>query len=421
MSIHKITMIKEDGSLRSSEEYNRLTSNGKKIFYYCTRYDDINGKRKQKRSRQFEKAKDCSDAEKEFLYKNDFSLAVGKKTGEILASDMTLDHLAARYFDSYIKDKGNKLHSLYKIQKRYYGIISPILGKTIITKINKYLYKEFKEQIDNMCYGSDSRKYKISYKNTIHGLVVSILNFGMQEYDLTTNTAILVGRFKKDNTWSEEEERDSISKDNLWDLDIFEHFINYVDDLMYKTLFVVLYYLGLRRGEALALRWVDALDIIATKELKIYKNLTQYVGKEKYVIGTPKTKSSRRKLDVPDIVIETLQLLYEDRVNMYGFNENWFVFGDESPIPKTTADANKDKYMQIADVQRITFHEIRHSFCSYLLTNSNSNINIYDVKEFLGHSSIDTTQRIYAHVLGKDKKKISTFFNDKLIERKNVM
>lgn len=420
MSIHKITMIKEDGTKRTKEEYDRLTCKGKKVYFFAIRFTDINGNRKLKKSKQFAKREETVEAEKEFLFKNDYSLSTGNKIGNLLVSDMTLDYLAEKYFESYVKEKGNKKHSLYKIKKRYSGLISPILGQLVVTKINKSVYKNFKEIIDEKSYGKSNRKYKLSYKNTIHGLVVSILNFAMHEYDLTSNIAINVGRFQKDNTWEEEEEREAISKENLWDLDVFNTFISVVDDSVYNTWFTLLYFLGLRRGESLALRWVDAINIIENKELKVYKNLIQNVGGEKYVIDSPKTKASKRTLDVPNIIIEKLEELYKDKKQMYNFSNDWFIFGDEEPIPKTTADRIKDNYMRLAEVQRITFHEMRHSFCSYLLTHSDGKINIYDVKRFLGHSSIETTQRIYTHVLGNDKKKISNFFNEKLIERKNV-
>jgi integrase len=69
---------------------------------------------------------------------------------------------------------------------------------------------------------------------------------------------------------------------------------------LYRAFFV-LAYSGLRIGEFCALEEKDILEI--TKQLRIIKNLDASNGVQKYVIDTPKTKSSIRTVDVTDRVI----------------------------------------------------------------------------------------------------------------------
>ena len=53
-----------------------------------------------------------------------------------------------------------------------------------------------------------------------------------------------------------------------------------------------------------------------------------------------------------------------------------------------------DKAREMANLKDVRLHDLRHSFASALVNNG---LNIYDVKELLGHSSVQTTQR-YAHL-----------------------
>jgi site-specific recombinase XerD len=53
-----------------------------------------------------------------------------------------------------------------------------------------------------------------------------------------------------------------------------------------------------------------------------------------------------------------------------------------------------DKARERAGLKDVRMHDLRHSFASALVNNG---LSIYDVKELLGHASINTTQR-YAHL-----------------------
>lgn len=70
------------------------------------------------------------------------------------------------------------------------------------------------------------------------------------------------------------------------------------------------------------------------------------------------------------------------------------------------------KIMQKSDLQKITFHDMRHIHASFLLSKLRNNANaILIVSKRLGHSNVIETLTTYAHTLSLDDKKIVHHFN----------
>ncbi len=51
--------------------------------------------------------------------------------------------------------------------------------------------------------------------------------------------------------------------------------------------------------------------------------------------------------------------------------------------------------MKLADIKDLHVHDLRRSFASLLV---NANVDIYQIKDLLGHSSVAVTQKSYAHL-----------------------
>jgi len=54
------------------------------------------------------------------------------------------------------------------------------------------------------------------------------------------------------------------------------------------------------------------------------------------------------------------------------------------------------RMIEVADVPRFRFHDIRHTYASLLLTQGES---LHYVKEQMGHASIQTTVDVYGHLV----------------------
>ena len=163
-------------------------------------------------------------------------------------------------------------------------------------------------------------------------------------------------------------------------------------------MFNTLFFTGLRKGEALALKFDDILN----NQLNINKSLTKEFFNGKRIEITPKTKGSIRKVFIDKKLKKELLNLKKHYYNLYGFfDNNFYVFGGVKPIATTTLERKKNTYCELANVKIIRIHDFRHSHATMLY---DKNVNIKIIQARLGHSSISTTLNTYVHI-DKEKEK----------------
>lgn len=173
----------------------------------------------------------------------------------------------------------------------------------------------------------------------------------------------------------------------------FNQFISVEDDLKYRTFFKTLYFCGLRKGEIRALNWND-IDF-KNNTLTINKGLSDNVNGKRYIISSPKTKSSNRILPLPKEVVNELRELKQYCIKFTNFKETWFIFGADLPLGDDAIRRRKIRNCKLANIKQIRIHDFRNS-CASLLINNGADITL--VAKFLGHSKIDETLNTYAHM-----------------------
>ncbi len=184
---------------------------------------------------------------------------------------------------------------------------------------------------------------------------------------------------------------------SYWTYPEFKKFIKKVDDPFYELLFSMLYYLGLRIGEALALSWSDiSSDLIRIRLASSNKTFSK--GR---VLVPTKSKSSVR--DYP--MLDVLKLLL-DKIDRKG--EFVFSIDGKHVIGETTVRRALLKYIRIAHVKKISLHGFRHSCASYLINNG---ADYMQVASWLGHSSPAITLSVYSHLFPSRKKEIAQMFD----------
>ena len=346
----------------------KWTKDGRSWYYLCY-YTNIYGERKQKESKKYLTKKDAKMAEAEFI-KNDKSDS----------SNYFFEELKELYLEEY-KTK-NKYETYLDTKNRIEKHITPICENIKVNGINIKHFEVLKKNIANL---------DIKTKNSIITYFKAILQFGVDNYDLDIPVLPKIKPIPKGVI--------PPKKYNVWNIEEFTKFINVVDNTMYKALFTLLYFTGLRIGEALALNWND----INTNVISISKSCNKR-GKK---ITTPKTSNSYREVDIPEIVINALKDLYNSNKKIYGFNNNFYIFGGISPISRTTLTRYKNKHIEIADVKKITIHEFRHSHVTLLRKLK------YDVKQIANRigDTETTVMNTYSHLFEEDKYVISQGLN----------
>ncbi|WP_320164311.1 tyrosine-type recombinase/integrase [uncultured Trichococcus sp.] len=184
------------------------------------------------------------------------------------------------------------------------------------------------------------------------------------------------------------------------------------NNLLWHTLFRLLAFSGMRKGEALALTWND-LDFM-NETVTINKTLTRGL-ENRLIIQTPKTASGKRSVALDPITLTMLNTWRKRQATDFlklGFNTmrgEQLIFANtknEFMCP-TKPDKVLEKIIQRNDLKRITVHGFRHTHCSILFE---AGASIKEVQDRLGHSDIKVTMNIYAHVTEKAKEKTAEKF-----------
>lgn len=165
------------------------------------------------------------------------------------------------------------------------------------------------------------------------------------------------------------------------------------------ALFTVALSLGLRRGEALGLRWQD-IDFDG-RTLRVCQALSR-IGHE-IVIAEPKTAGSRRILPLPDTLAASLKerrrAQLEDRM---AAGDKWtdsglvFTSREGASIDPRTVKRHLDRILIAAGLPHCRVHDLRH-FCASLLLAQGVPLKV--VSDILGHTQISITADLYTHVL----------------------
>jgi integrase len=166
----------------------------------------------------------------------------------------------------------------------------------------------------------------------------------------------------------------------------------------YAPLFALLVHTGLRRGEALALRWTDVdLD---RKTLRVRGTLARIDGD--LVVTDPKTAKSRRFVPISapaERILRDIRTAQAQQRLLAGpaWQATGYVFTTEFGEPCDPRNALRALYVAAAKagLAGVGLHTLRHTAASVMLTEG---VPLKVVSDLLGHSSIAITGDVYGHV-----------------------
>ncbi|WP_233135129.1 site-specific integrase [Terribacillus sp. 7520-G] len=210
----------------------------------------------------------------------------------------------------------------------------------------------------------------------------------------------------------EEEEVIFLEKEEL------AHFLNLAHSNgleMDYLIFTLLSYTGLRIGELLALKWGDFNEKQATIRVTktIYNRTNHFM---KYQLLTPKTKGSIRTIKIDEMIVSLLKKhrLKQNEIklkNRLVYQDNEFIFAREDGHPqlRKVVETRLKRLLKKAKIEKnITPHSFRHTHISLL---SEAGVGIKEIQQRLGHTDINTTMNIYAHMTANMEEKASQQFS----------
>lgn len=202
-------------------------------------------------------------------------------------------------------------------------------------------------------------------------------------------------------------------------------FLDHIRGDRLEALFVVALSLGLRVSELLAVGWDDVtLEPVAGKSptMNIHRGLKR-IRRVGLVIEGVKTRTSRRNIHLPAVTVAALQEhRIRQNIEKLRYPGSWpptplgvdLIFRtvdgtplDPSNVWKALSVATKHAGAEYLDEEHTEIkpgtglghwhpHELRHSAASLLLAQG---VPLKVVSDLLGHSGINVTANVYAHIL----------------------
>ncbi|WP_081468462.1 site-specific integrase [Desulfosporosinus orientis] len=183
-----------------------------------------------------------------------------------------------------------------------------------------------------------SEEVSPNYLDSIHSTGSMIFKYALSKTLIKTNPLEHFSMPKKKEVVSEEDEESEVFLEG----EELEEFLNVTIDFGLPNdllIFTTLAYSGLRIGELVALKWNDIDFVENTLRVnKTYYNPTNH--KSKFELLTPKTKGSKRIIDMDETVIKMFnehkrlqkQLIMKNR--LFYHDENFIFTGAEGyPLP----------------------------------------------------------------------------------------
>ena len=309
--------------------------------------------------------------------------------------DLSSDMLFADYLLEWLEiAKGRLAHATY-------GAYQGLLKSTIVPyfRKKKLTLRELEARHLQMFYSEMLRRVTPNTVIHYHAVIHSALKYAVKTDMLIQNVADKVDRPRKNSFQPVFLSADEMQK-------MFEALRGTKLEL---PVLVAAFY-GLRRSEALGLKW-DAIDFERnTITIKHIVTNAKIDGKCEIVCADrAKTKSSLRSLPLVSNIREKLLALREQQKenrrvcgNCYSKKYDGYVFVDAmgNIFNPRSVTANFSKLLEQNGLRHIRFHDLRHSCASLLLAND---VPLKQIQEWLGHSDIGTTANIYSHLDYKSK------------------
>lgn len=341
-------------------------------WYVAFYYRDWQGNNKKKKKRGFKTKREALEWEQSFRQKQAASL----------------DMLFKDFVEVYTEDMKPRLkHNTWLTKEHIIKTkLLPYFGSKKMNEIRAADIVKWQNQMMGF-RDENGAGYSRVYLKTLQSQLSAIFNHGIRLYELKENPV------RKAGSMGGERQKEML----VWTKEEYKQFAEAVMDKPQSFYaFEILYWVGLRVGELLAL---TPEDIDFEKQTISINKSYQRLGGEDFITD-PKTEKSNRTVSIPDFLCEELK---EYMAMLYGFKKNDRLF----QITKSFLHHEMIRGAKISGVKRIRIHDIRHSHVSLLIGMGFSAV---DIAGRMGHESIDITLH-YAHMFPSAQKDMANKLN----------
>ena len=171
-------------------------------------------------------------------------------------------------------------------------------------------------------------------------------------------------------------------------------------DIQNRTMIKLLLYTGMRRGELCGLTWED---IDFEKSVIHIRRSSLYLADKGIFEDETKNATSRRSIKVPADAMQALRAFRAwQRRQALQLGDQWqasgrvFTAWNGAPIHPDTVTGWFARFIKENDLPDISLHSLRHTNATLLIA---AGTNLQTVAARLGHASVTTTSKIYAHAI----------------------
>lgn len=331
-------------SKKDNDLYYYFNSKGEKMWCYRHRYYDALGKRREKSKQGFKTEKEAYRALLEVK-----ANVINGEVKQVENANLTISEWLDIWFETHKNDW--KVSSLEQRESAIRLHIKPILGKYKLNILDKTTYKR-------VFINKLLEEYAPSSVQTYHKIFKTAINAAVDDEIITRN------RFNKIPFEVE------LSDDNFLTAEQLKIFLSDAKKLGTITtysLILLLAHTGLRKGEALGLKW-NNIDFEA-------KTLTVERTRDSHGSRTPKTKNSYRTILIDDQLINqltTYRSWCKQAKLLFGkhLKDNDYIFisyQTGEPISENLIEYTMNRIAKKTGCKRITAHGLRHTHATILI------------------------------------------------------
>ena len=254
--------------------------------------------------------------------------------------------------------------------------LKPFFGMTKITRVN------YASIIKFMAH-ENSGGASVHHVRKSLILLGGIMKYSVRKGLIDSNPVREVEKPRGRSKYRASDEMDILRPDEV------RQFLNHVEELKYKTLFMLAIMSGARQGELLGLMWSD----IDWYNSQVIIRRTFQHGR----FYEPKSETSKRKIDLGPTIMAQLK--------------KWklacpptdldLVFPNDAGKPIEKGNLIRRHFepaLRRTGLRKIRFHDLRHAFASLLIAQGE---HPKYIQVQMGHSSINVTMDTYGHLMNK--------------------